>query len=70
MFLTNEQSKLYSIINVSNSAKIGPESAEIYSVYQNNKREYYMKVVYNEISSITLNIYNQFGTSKTVKTES
>lgn len=64
IFLTNSENKLYSIINPSNSAKIGPDASEIYSVYQNNKKEYYMKVVYNETSSITLNIYNQFGTSK------
>ena len=70
VFLTNEESKLYSIVNVNNATKIGPEAAEIYSVYQNNKREYYMKVVYNEISSITLNIYNQFGTNKTANTVS
>lgn len=63
IFLTNAEKKLYSVINADNGSRIGPEASEIYSVYQNNKKEYYMKVVYNETSSITLNIYNQFGTN-------
>lgn len=68
VFITNETSKWYSLVNVNNASKIGPEAAEVYSVYQNNKREYYMKIVHNDVPSITINIYNQFGTNKVVKT--
>ena len=64
VFLTDAENKLYSIINVQNNAKIGfngIDASEIYSLYENNERVYYMKISFETGPAMRVNIYNQFG---------
>lgn len=64
VFLTDAENKLYSIINVQNCSKIGldgVDASEIYSVYENNERTYYMKISFETGPAMRVNIYNQFG---------
>ncbi len=63
VFLTTvqEQTKLYSMVNVQTGAKIGIEANEIYSKYEDNQRNYYLKINVNGAVQKNLNIYNLFG---------
>ena len=59
--LVDREVPTYSIINVRTCTKIGLDGAEIYSIYEKNNREYFLKIVYDQGSSIPVNIYKQFG---------
>lgn len=57
-----DQTALYSIVNVQTGVKIGLESSEIYSKYENNQRRYYMKILdLNGNIAGVINIYNVYG---------
>ena len=53
----------YVLVNPKKNDRIGLESSEIYSVYENDKRQYYMKAILANKESIKLNIYDVYGTS-------
>lgn len=61
--LTSKDSVKYSLVNVRTCTKIGLEGSEVYSILEQNKKEYYLKIEYDQGVSITVNIYNQFGDS-------
>ncbi|MBO5348811.1 MAG: WG repeat-containing protein [Clostridia bacterium] len=62
VFLTDAQNNLYSIINVRNGSQIGFTANEIYSKYEDNVRNYYMKVSVTEgTSTKNIDIYKLFG---------
>lgn len=65
VFLTTSQenTSLYSIINVQTGVRIGGhEASEIYSRYDNGQRKYYMKITDSTGNVIgNINIYNVYG---------
>lgn len=62
VFLTDEENKLYSIINVQTGKQIGPLANEVYSKFENNQRVYYMKATdVNGSVMKNINIYKIFG---------
>ncbi|MBP3502464.1 MAG: WG repeat-containing protein, partial [Clostridia bacterium] len=62
VFLTDVENGLYSIINVRNGSQIGFSANEIYSKYENNTRNYYMKFVLEKGGAMrNVDIYKQFG---------
>ena len=52
----------YSIITVDSKAqKIGYDATEIYATYQNNEREYIMKIVASDGSIYSINVYDAYS---------
>lgn len=61
VFLTDSNNKIYNVINVQTGGKIGLDSKEIYSSYENDKKCYYMKIESESGTALRVNIYDQFG---------
>lgn len=62
VFLTDVENGLYSIINVKNGSQIGFSANEIYSKYENNTRNYYMKFSATKGGAMrNIDIYKMFG---------
>lgn len=62
IFLTDAENGLYSIINVKNGSQIGFSANEIYSKYENNTRNYYMKFSATKGGAMrNIDIYKMFG---------
>ena len=61
VFLTDSNNKIYNVINVQTGGKIGLDSKEIYSSYENDKKCYYMKIESESGAALRVNIYDQFG---------
>lgn len=62
VFLTDVENNLYSIINVKNGNIIGFPADEIYSKYENDTRNYYMKFSAEKGGAMrNINIYRMFG---------
>lgn len=62
VFLTDVENQLYSIINIKNGEQIGFPANEIYSKYENNTRNYYMKFSATQGAAMrNVDIYKVFG---------
>ena len=62
VFLTDAEKNLYSIINVKTGTRIGLNANEIYSRYENNTRNYYMKYSVTDAATMRdIDIYRAFG---------
>ena len=53
----------YVLVNPKKNDKIGLEASEIYSINENEKKQYYMKVILANQESMKLNIYDVYGSS-------
>lgn len=59
---SNKETKyMYSMINSATKSKIGYDAMEIYSSYQNNKKNYIMKIETQDKAVYRINIYEAYG---------
>lgn len=62
VFLTDVENNMYSIINVKTGSQIGFSANEIYSKFENNTRNYYMKFSTDKGGAMrNVDIYKMFG---------
>lgn len=54
----------YKMIKATTNEQIGMDASSIYSVYENNKKEYYMSVILPNQSVTSFNIYNVYVSRK------
>ena len=52
------------MIKATTNEQIGMDASSIYSVYENNKKEYYMSVILPNQSVTSFNIYNVYVSRK------